>query len=146
MLKALCLFLISGLFAVHAQHHTGIPPLQQADVTKGKDPLRTAMNNFVDDTNKELERCSKGEIKKQKDFVAIFNLISLRVSELGKQSVCENDFIKCVFTKDVSKDLKKIINDKAFVAMLAKDKELNKKEAKQVRKFYRKLLKDVEEK
>lgn len=150
MIKALSLLILFGLSTAHAQTTVRTkPPVHQSDMTGGQSAaglLKRAISTFVETSSDEIKRCSNGAAVKQNDFLGIYNYISLKVDELDKKPACENEFLKCLVTDDFSNKISNIVDNKNFIGLMQVDKTITKKEAKQIRKFYRRLTSEVKQK
>lgn len=149
-MKTFVLFLIFGVSLAQAQTTTHTkPPLNQSDMTVNnskKGLLKRAISSFVEKTSDGIKRCSNGAAVKQNDFLGTYNFLSLKVDQLDKQPACENEFIKCLVTDDFSNEISKIIDSKTFIELMVAEKTMTKNEAKQMRKFYRRLISEAKQK
>lgn len=148
MLKIISFLLVLGISTAQAQVRT-IPPLNESDMTGGNPDVakfKRKITAFEEKTSAEIHRCTNGASKKQEDFLALYNYISLKVDELDKKPACENDFMKCLATEDFTTKISEIIEHDHYVDIMKMDKKISGKQARQMRKFYRRLIVDMKAK
>jgi hypothetical protein len=134
-----------------SQPSPGIPPTQQLDPTnkdeKAKEILKLR-TSFVELASSSIATCSKSDSKAPSDFLEIYNYLALRKIEIDKKADCEqckiveDEFFNCLVTFKFTDNLSKLIEHKYFYKLMLKDHKLPQKEAKQMKKFYSKLIKD----